>query len=131
MAGKYLKIRILWKSDYQNFDSVMMINSGYYKSEVIHHQSTLIKVIFDLFLFYRFNFIAKKLNKRLIQLGGKELQRVGLADDQHDLGYVPSLGLASCESFLPNQLVSVCQLRLDQQVLMCSWRVGDNTTRIS
>ena len=109
----------------------MMINSGYYKSEVIHHQSTLIKVIFDLFLFYRFNFIAKKLNKRLIQLGGRELQRVGLADDQHDLGYVPSLGLASCESFLPNQLVSVCQLRLDQQVLMSIYRVGDNTTRIS
>ncbi|RMX46189.1 hypothetical protein pdam_00007846 [Pocillopora damicornis] len=34
----------------------------------------------------KFNFIAKKLNKRLIQLGGRELQRVGLADDQHDLG---------------------------------------------
>ena len=64
-------------------------------------------------------------------MGGRELQRVGLADDQHDLGYVPSLGLASCVSFLPNQLVSVCQLRLDQQVLMSIYRVGDNTTRIS
>lgn len=37
---------------------------------------------------YRFNFIAKKLNKRLIQLGGTELQSLGLADDQHELGYV-------------------------------------------
>lgn len=36
----------------------------------------------------RFNFIAKKLNKRLIQLGGTELQSIGLADDQHELGYV-------------------------------------------
>ena len=36
----------------------------------------------------RFNFIAKKLNKRLIQLGGTELQSLGLADDQHELGYV-------------------------------------------
>ena len=43
-------------------------------------------------LLHRFNFIAKKLNKRLIQLGGTELQRLGLADDQHDLGYV-NLGL--------------------------------------
>ena len=36
----------------------------------------------------RFNFIAKKLYKRLIQLGGTALQLLGLADDQHDLGYV-------------------------------------------
>lgn len=42
----------------------------------------------------RFNFIAKKLNKRLIQLGGTELQSLGLADDQHELGYV-NLGLHS------------------------------------
>lgn len=37
---------------------------------------------------FRFNFIAKKLYKRLIQLGGTSLQSLGLADDQHDLGYV-------------------------------------------
>ena len=42
----------------------------------------------------RFNFIAKKLNKRLIQLGGTELQSLGLEDDQHELGYV-YLGLHS------------------------------------
>jgi len=35
----------------------------------------------------RFNFVAKKLYKRLLMLGGQSLLPVGLADDQHDLGY--------------------------------------------
>ncbi|MFT7817556.1 NADPH-dependent diflavin oxidoreductase 1 isoform X2 [Arapaima gigas] len=34
----------------------------------------------------RFNFVAKKLHKRLLQLGASALLPVGLADDQHDLG---------------------------------------------
>lgn len=34
----------------------------------------------------QFNHAAKKLYRRLIQLGGKPLCDVGLADDQHDLG---------------------------------------------
>ncbi|XP_069039695.1 NADPH-dependent diflavin oxidoreductase 1 isoform X2 [Lepisosteus oculatus] len=34
----------------------------------------------------RFNFVAKKLYKRLLQLGASALLPVGLADDQHDLG---------------------------------------------
>lgn len=34
----------------------------------------------------KFNFAAKKLSKRLAQLGGKELLSIGLADDQHNLG---------------------------------------------
>ncbi|XP_051963359.1 NADPH-dependent diflavin oxidoreductase 1 isoform X1 [Xyrauchen texanus] len=34
----------------------------------------------------KFNFVAKKLYKRLLQLGANMLQPVGLADDQHDLG---------------------------------------------
>ncbi|XP_061657620.1 NADPH-dependent diflavin oxidoreductase 1 isoform X2 [Syngnathoides biaculeatus] len=34
----------------------------------------------------KFNFVAKKLHKRLIQLGASLLLPVGLADDQHDLG---------------------------------------------
>ncbi|XP_011702761.1 PREDICTED: NADPH-dependent diflavin oxidoreductase 1 [Wasmannia auropunctata] len=34
----------------------------------------------------KFNFAAKKLNKRLAQLGGEELLPIGLADDQHNLG---------------------------------------------
>lgn len=36
--------------------------------------------------YQKFNFIAKKLRKRLIQLGAAEIASVGLADDQHDLG---------------------------------------------
>ncbi|XP_040012443.1 NADPH-dependent diflavin oxidoreductase 1 [Xiphias gladius] len=34
----------------------------------------------------KFNFVAKKLHKRLLQLGASILLPVGLADDQHDLG---------------------------------------------
>ncbi|KAM9840892.1 NADPH-dependent diflavin oxidoreductase 1 [Aulostomus maculatus] len=34
----------------------------------------------------KFNFVAKKLHKRLVQLGTSMLLPVGLADDQHDLG---------------------------------------------
>ncbi|XP_056146865.1 NADPH-dependent diflavin oxidoreductase 1 [Lampris incognitus] len=34
----------------------------------------------------KFNFVAKKLYKRLLQLGASMLQPVGLADDQHELG---------------------------------------------
>uniref|UniRef100_A0A8D3CNC3 NADPH-dependent diflavin oxidoreductase 1 n=1 Tax=Scophthalmus maximus TaxID=52904 RepID=A0A8D3CNC3_SCOMX len=34
----------------------------------------------------KFNFVAKKLHKRLLQLGASSLLPVGLADDQHDLG---------------------------------------------
>uniref|UniRef100_A0A3Q4GF78 NADPH-dependent diflavin oxidoreductase 1 n=1 Tax=Neolamprologus brichardi TaxID=32507 RepID=A0A3Q4GF78_NEOBR len=34
----------------------------------------------------KFNFVAKKLHKRLLQLGACVLLPVGLADDQHDLG---------------------------------------------
>ncbi|XP_053670294.1 NADPH-dependent diflavin oxidoreductase 1 [Anopheles nili] len=35
----------------------------------------------------KFNFVAKKLHKRLQQLGGTPLISIGLCDDQHDLGY--------------------------------------------
>nr|XP_018906854.1 PREDICTED: NADPH-dependent diflavin oxidoreductase 1 [Bemisia tabaci] len=34
----------------------------------------------------KFNFVAKKLSKRLEQLGAERICSVGLADDQHDLG---------------------------------------------
>ena len=36
----------------------------------------------------RFNFVAKKLYKRLLMLGATALLPLGLADDQHDLGSV-------------------------------------------
>lgn len=34
----------------------------------------------------KFNFVAKRLGKRLSQLGGREILPIGLCDDQHDLG---------------------------------------------
>jgi len=34
----------------------------------------------------KFNFVAKRLHKRLVQLGATPLCPAGLADDQHDLG---------------------------------------------
>ncbi|XP_077986666.1 NADPH-dependent diflavin oxidoreductase 1-like [Glandiceps talaboti] len=36
--------------------------------------------------YQKFNFVAKRLHKRLHQLSGSPLMNVGLADDQHDLG---------------------------------------------
>ncbi|CRK94651.1 CLUMA_CG008151, isoform A [Clunio marinus] len=36
--------------------------------------------------YQKFNFVAKRLHKRLMQLGAAPLQPVGLCDDQHDLG---------------------------------------------
>ncbi|XP_054714352.1 NADPH-dependent diflavin oxidoreductase 1-like [Uloborus diversus] len=35
----------------------------------------------------KFNVVAKKLNKRLLQLGATQLLPLALADDQHELGY--------------------------------------------
>lgn len=37
-------------------------------------------------LSHRFNFVAKKLHRRLLQLGGAALLPVCLGDDQHELG---------------------------------------------
>lgn len=34
----------------------------------------------------KFNHVSKKLYRRIIQLGGKPLCDIGLADDQHDIG---------------------------------------------
>lgn len=34
----------------------------------------------------RFNFVAKKLHRRLLQLGGSALLPACLGDDQHELG---------------------------------------------
>ncbi|VVC36307.1 Riboflavin synthase-like beta-barrel,Flavoprotein pyridine nucleotide cytochrome [Cinara cedri] len=36
--------------------------------------------------YVKFNHVAKKLYRRLIQLGGKPVCNIGLADDQHDIG---------------------------------------------
>ena len=34
----------------------------------------------------KFNYVGKKLHKRLVQLGAIPIQALGLCDDQHDLG---------------------------------------------
>lgn len=36
--------------------------------------------------YQKFNFAAKRLNRRLLQLGAKEIIPIGLCDEQHDLG---------------------------------------------
>ena len=38
-------------------------------------------------LYLRYNFVAKRLHKRLLQLGAEPLLPLALADDQHDLGW--------------------------------------------
>ncbi|CAH0555397.1 unnamed protein product [Brassicogethes aeneus] len=35
----------------------------------------------------KYNFVAKRLHKRILQLGGNPILPLGLGDDQHDLGY--------------------------------------------
>lgn len=35
----------------------------------------------------KFNFVAKRLYRRLLQLGANPLIPLGLGDDQHELGY--------------------------------------------
>ena len=37
-------------------------------------------------LYFRYNFVGKRLHRRLAQLGAKPLLPLALADDQHDLG---------------------------------------------
>lgn len=37
--------------------------------------------------YQKFNFVAKRLHKRLLQLGATAILNVGLCDDQHDLGF--------------------------------------------
>lgn len=35
----------------------------------------------------KFNYVAKRLHKRILQLGAQAVLPLGLGDDQHDLGY--------------------------------------------
>lgn len=41
--------------------------------------------------YLQFNFVAKRLHKRLIQLGGTPISSAALCDDQHDLGIAAEL----------------------------------------
>lgn len=51
----------------------------------------------------KFNFVAKRLHKRLLQLGANAIEAVGLCDDQHDLG-VGALLFPWLERFWKNLL---------------------------
>jgi hypothetical protein len=42
--------------------------------------------------------VAKKLHKRILQLGGVQLFRRGLGDDQHQLGYAYADTRKACAS---------------------------------
>lgn len=74
----------------------------------------------------QFNFVAKRLNKRLQQLGGNPIIPVGLCDDQHDLGasavYMPWLTSLWSELFqlqpMPNGLIA-----LEESPRMFRWNV--------
>lgn len=52
----------------------------------------------------KFNFVAKRLHKRLLQLGANAIEQVGLCDDQHDLGLGAVL-FPWIESFWKNLLL--------------------------
>lgn len=87
--------------------------------------------------YHKFNFVAKRLVKRLSQLGGKEILPIGLCDDQHDLGasvvYFPWI------SDLWTTLLNLCPLPNGLNILkeipqQCKWNVSivdDNKENIS
>ncbi|XP_050436997.1 NADPH-dependent diflavin oxidoreductase 1 [Adelges cooleyi] len=65
--------------------------------------------------YVKFNHVAKKLYRRLLQLGGKPLCNIGLADDQHDIGafavidpWIDNLWTALLEKHpLPKEMVLI------------------------
>lgn len=63
----------------------------------------------------KFNFVAKRLNKRLQQLGGNVILPVGLGDDQHDLG-VSAVSVKWTKD-LWNSLLDLCPLPFGLSVL--------------
>ncbi|KAJ9585199.1 hypothetical protein L9F63_003002, partial [Diploptera punctata] len=55
--------------------------------------------------YLKFNYVAKKLNRRLLQLGGQPLIEIGLGDDQHDLG-----SDAVVDPWISNLCAKLCNL---------------------
>ncbi|KAJ8039423.1 NADPH-dependent diflavin oxidoreductase 1 [Holothuria leucospilota] len=68
--------------------------------------------------YQKFNFVAKKLYRRLVQLGANSLQSVGLADDQHDLG--PDAVVDSWMNILWQQVLSLYPLPPGTQIISSS-----------
>lgn len=74
----------------------------------------------------KFNFVAKRLNKRLQQLGANAVHSIGLCDDQHDLG--ASAVYTKWISDLWNELLVQCPLPagltpLDESPRQMRWNV--------
>ncbi|XP_078604811.1 NADPH-dependent diflavin oxidoreductase 1-like isoform X1 [Branchiostoma floridae x Branchiostoma japonicum] len=65
--------------------------------------------------YQKFNFVAKKLQKRLLQLGGNPLHTLGLADDQHDLG--PDAVVDPWLNSLWNKVLSLYPLPPDKAII--------------
>lgn len=63
----------------------------------------------------KFNFVAKRLNKRLQQLGGNMILPMGLGDDQHDLG-VSAVTMPWMRTLWEN-LLNLCPLPSELSVL--------------
>lgn len=74
----------------------------------------------------KFNFVSKRLNKRLQQLGANAIQAIGLCDDQHDLG--ASAVYIKWIADLWNELLVECPLPagltpLDESPRQIRWNV--------
>lgn len=84
------------------------------------HTSSLVNMKFAVLAlgdssYQKYNFIGKKLHKRLLQLSGTQLQPVGLADDQHDLG--PDAVIDPWLKSLWQKLLTLCPLPAGVEIL--------------
>lgn len=66
----------------------------------------------------KFNFVAKKLHKRVVQLGGKPLLELGLCDDQHEMG-LSAVALPWLET-LWSKLLALYPVPVGKQILLKS-----------
>lgn len=76
--------------------------------------------------YQKFNFVAKRLNRRLLQLGAKEIVPIGLCDEQHDLG-LSAVSIPWISS-LWNKLLTICPLPkglnvLDESPRTFRWKI--------
>ncbi|KAJ8954736.1 hypothetical protein NQ318_011431 [Aromia moschata] len=83
--------------------------------------------------YVKFNFVAKRLHKRILQLGAQPLMPLGLGDDQHDLGYDAAAD-PWIEELWKNLLVlyplpSSVQPLPKNYTIVPRWSVSANTTR--
>ena len=73
--------------------SLLIILLSFFNVVIIWKQVVLekLKMLFKNNLFHRFNIVAKKLYKRLAQLGAESVMPCCLGDDQHEMGFVHDL----------------------------------------